>query len=158
VEVFVVGGTSERPILERLRAASSTLAISKRGTREVIERGEGESLDIVSGALSGEVHASTPGESVILEGWAADLAGRQPADSVGVFLDGKSVLVLPVNLRQKAAQERYGIERAGFRAELPKRLLPKWGQGYRLRILALRGDVASELRYEGGYLRTGREG
>ncbi|MEK6276083.1 MAG: sulfatase-like hydrolase/transferase [Actinomycetota bacterium] len=156
VDLFGVSGTNERPVLQRLRASSSTLVILKRDGREVIETDEGAGLGIVSGALSGKVHAVTPGESVILGGWAADLDGQQAADSVAVFLDGRSVLVLPVYLRQQTIEDRYGIQKTGFRAELPKRLLPAWGQGYRLRILALRGDVASELRYEGGYLRSGR--
>ena len=158
VEVFAVTGTSARPRLERLRTNTATLVIRRKGGHEVIDTGEGADLEVVPGALSGTVHAVTPGESVILSGWAADLAGRRAADSVAVFLDGRSVLELPVDIPRHAIESRYGIDGAGFRAELPKRLLPKWGQGKRLRILALRGDVASELRYEGGYLRTGRKG
>lgn len=156
VELFGVSGTNERPVLQRFRVRSSTLVLGKRDGREVIETGEGAGLDVVRGALSGEVNAATPGESVILSGWAADLKGRQAADSVAVFLDGRSVLVLPVELRRKAIKDRYGVEKAGFRAELPKRLLPAFGQGSRLRILALRGKVASELRYQGPYLLSGR--
>ena len=155
VEVFGVRGTKERPALQRLRASSSTFVIRKRDGREMVETGEGTRLGIVPGALTGEVHAITPGESVILRGWAADLDEQQAADSVIVFLDGRSVLLLPVDLRQKMLKDRYGIERAGFRAELPKRLLPAWGEGHRLRILALRGQDASELRYDGGYLLSG---
>ena len=158
VEVFAVTGTSARPELERLQTNTATLVIRRQGGREVIDMGEGADLEVVPGALGGSVQAVTPGESVILSGWAADVTGRHAADSVAVFLDGRSVLELPVDIPRHTIENRYGIEKAGFRAELPKRLLPKWGQGYRLRILALRGDVASELRYEGGYLRTGRKG
>ena len=158
VEVFAVTGTSESPVLERLKTGNSTLLIRSRGDSEVIDTGKGAGVPITPGAVSGSVQAVTPGESVILSGWAADLAGRRPADSVAVFLDGRSVLELPVDIRRDSIESRYGIENAGFRAELPKRLLPPWGQGHRVRIVALRGNVASELHYEGGYLRTGRRG
>jgi hypothetical protein len=158
VEIFAVTGPGDHPELTRLKSGNSTLVIRKRGDGEVIEMGEGAGVPITRDTVSGSVRAVTPGESVIFSGWAADLAGRRAADSIAVFLDGRSVLELPVDLRRKGIKSRYGIEKAGFRAELPKRLLPKWGQGYRLRILALRDDVASELRYEGGYLRTGRKG
>ena len=156
VELFAVTGSSDRPVLERLRTNTATLVIRKRGSREVIDMGKGADVPITGGAVSGSVQAATPGESVIFSGWAADLAGGRPADSVAVFLDGRSVLELPVNLRRETIKSRYGIENAGFRAELPKRIMPPWGQGHRLRIVALRGAVASELQYEGGYLRTGR--
>ena len=155
VELFAVSGTDEMPVLQSLRASSSTFAIRHRDGHDVIETGEGASLSIVRGAMSGKVHAVTAGEIVILGGWAADLDRPRAADSVAVFLDGRSVLVVPVYRRQKTIDHRYGIH-AGFRAELPKRLLPPWGQGSRLRIVAFRGKVASELRYEGGYLRSGR--
>jgi len=156
VETFAVSGPSDHPELTRLKTGNSTLVIRKRGDREVIDTGKSADVPIRRGAVSGSVHAVTPGESVILSGWAADLAGRRPADSVAIFLDGRSVLELPVDIPRKTIKSRYGIENAGFRAELPERLLPPWGQGHRLRILALRGPVASELHYEGRYLNAGR--
>ena len=155
VEVFEVSGGQEQVVLERVRASSSTLTIRKRGGKEVIEPGEGAPLDVVE-ALKGEVRSATPGQSVILSGWAADVDAHRAADSVAVFLDGRSVLVSPVDVRDKGVEQRYGVRLAGFRLELPKRLLPEWGEGKRVRVFAIRGQAASELRYQGGYLLSGR--
>src|SRR5439155_11460570 len=109
VEVFEVSG-GQTVVLERLRASSSTLTIRKRGGREVIGPGEGPALDVVSGSLKGEVKSATPGESVILSGWAADVDAHQPADSVAVFLDGRSILVSPVDVRDKGVEKQYGVK------------------------------------------------
>jgi hypothetical protein len=72
---------------------------------------------------------------------------------VMVFVDGEQVyaskasLIQPKSgLGQVAKQNPYG-----FQFDLPASLLPKPASGHKVRVFAMRGGVASELRYGGSY-------
>ena len=76
----------------------------------------------------------------------------QPADSIVVFVDGKSVFFGETgNIPRKDILERYGVDKAGFIFRLPGGLLPAAGAEHQVRVFALAGEAAAELRYLPGY-------
>ena len=102
--------------------------------------------------MSGEVRGSRSTSGATLGGWAANLKARRPASSIVVFVDGKSVFVGENgNIPRKDILERYGIDKAGFIFRLPGGLLPAAGAGHQVRVFAVAGRAASELRYLRGY-------
>ncbi len=151
VEIFAIRLQTGSFVLAQLRGGNATFVLSGRSGREVIQSSEGQAVRVVPGALLGSVRAVTPGGNVIFTGSALDANTDAQADSVVVFVDGHSIYVSPA-----ANVKRRGIERAGFRFELPDRLLPEPGKARRIRLFAIRGNTASELRYTGFYLTVGR--
>ena len=111
---------------------------------------------IERGALRGRVRLEARGENVVLTGWAGDVRARRPVDSLVLFVDGRSVATWPPSFTGKRIFRRYGVPRNGFVRELPGRLLPEQGEARRVRVFAIRGNVATELGYTGPYLTTGR--
>ena len=152
VEIFAIQPRASSLVLAQFRGGNPTFALSRRGGGDVIESSEGQEVPVVPGALRGRVRAATPGENVIFSGSALDASVGGQADSIIVFVDGRSIYVSPA-----ANVKRHGVERAGFEFELPRRLLPKPGHTSRVRLFAIRGDVASELVYAGLYLTAGRD-
>lgn len=140
--------------LEQLRGSQPpTLKLQKRAGREVIESAGRARVRVEPGALSGEVRALTPGVNMIFGGWAVDVRARTPVESLVLFVDGRSVSVWPPTTKSEEALKRYRVGGAGFHFALPARLVPKAPQKGRVRVFAIRGELASELRYRGYYLR-----
>jgi hypothetical protein len=148
VTVYSVGGTAVRPALEELRGSELTYTLSG----STIKASDGKTIQVQPGALTGEVRAlANPGGSN-LGGWAADLKAHRAADSIIVFVDGRSAFAgRNGNYRRKDIVDRYGVDNAGFIFQLPAGLLPAAGQDHQVRVFALAGGVASELRYLAGY-------
>ena len=93
---------------------------------------------------------STTGST--LGGWAGNIKTHKPADSIVVLVDGQSVFVGENgNITRKDILERYGIDKAGFIFRLPGSLLPDAGAAHQVRVFAIAGKAASELRYLHGY-------
>ena len=87
-----------------------------------------------------------------LGGWAANVKARKPASSIVVFVDGKSVFVGDNgNITRKDILKRYGVDKAGFIFRLPGSLLPDAGAADDVRVFAVAGNAASELKYLRGY-------
>jgi hypothetical protein len=77
---------------------------------------------------------------------------RKPADSIVVLVDGKSVYVGDNgNITRKDILKRYGVDKAGFIFRLPGSLLPQAGATDDVRVFAIAGKAASELKYLRGY-------
>jgi hypothetical protein len=77
---------------------------------------------------------------------------HKPATSIVVLVDGKSVFVGDNgNITRKDILKRYGVDKAGFIFRLPGALLPQTGATDDVRVFAIAGGAASELKYLPGY-------
>jgi hypothetical protein len=151
VSVFAIHESRGRLVLEELRSSNLTFALSE-STAPVITASDGTTIRVERGALAGDVRALTQGDRVSFSGWAADLEARRPADSIVIFVDGRSVYAgHPGNMPRNDIEKRYGVDRAGFLFMFPRSLVPARGAAYQVRVFAVRGKVASELRYQPGY-------
>ena len=144
VAVFEIDGR----VLEEL--ASSDLGFALRdGT---IESTAGSKIRIEPGALTGTVRAAPRGTSYVFSGSATHRATRGLADSLVVFVDDRAVYFgRAETLKPHRILGEPALGKSGFALELPQALLPPPGGDQRVRVFALRGTVASELRYAGAY-------
>jgi hypothetical protein len=151
VAVFAIHRSGRKLVLEELRSSNLTFALAE-STAPVITASDGTAIRVESGALAGDVRALTQGDRVSFSGWAADLEARRPADSIVIFVDGRSVYAgHPGNMRRDDVEKRYGVDKSGFLFMFPRSLVPARGTAHQVRVFALRGDVASELEYKPGY-------
>jgi len=147
VSVFAVQPSGA---LEELRGSSVTTTLKTRGGIQVIASTGGKAIPVRQKALAGSVKVK-PGPTFEFDGSASDAAHRHKVDAVMVFVDGEEVyasragLIQPKSmLGQVAKQNPYG-----FQFDLPASLLPKPGSGHKVRVFAVRGGAARELRYLG---------
>jgi hypothetical protein len=143
VSVYAVNGTR----LAELEGSDVTYSLQP-GALQV---SDGTTVS-VGRAVSGEVSGTRGASGSTIGGWAANLKTRKPADSIVVFVDGQSVFVGENgNNTRKAILDRYGVDKAGFLFRLPGALLPEAGAASQVRVFAIAGKAASELRYLRGY-------
>jgi hypothetical protein len=143
VGIYAVAGTR----LEELEGSDLTYSL---GT-DALQASDGTAIPI-GAAVSGEVRGARSTSGSTLGGWAANLKTRKPADAIVVFVDGQSVFVGENgNITRKDILKRYGVDKAGFIFRLPGALLPDAGSAHQVRVFALAGKTASELRYLRGY-------
>ena len=146
-----------------MRSAGASVVLDElQGTKlefvlqgDEIESGT-NAVQIERGALRGEVHADARGENIVITGWAGDVRARRAVDSLVLFVDGRSVATWPPSFTGKRIFRRYAVPLNGFRYELPRSALPDSGQARRVRVFAIRDNVATELGYTGPYLTAGR--
>jgi hypothetical protein len=143
VSVYAVNGTK----LEELKGSDLTYSL-KPGA---LQASDGSTVSLGS-TVTGEVRGTRNESGSTLGGWAANPKTRKPADSIVVLVDGQSVFVGENgNITRKDILERYGVDKAGFIFRLPGSLLPEPGAAHQVRVFAIAGHAASELRYLHGY-------
>jgi hypothetical protein len=143
LSVYAVDGRA----LSELRGSDVTYALQNGA----LQASNGTSIPI-GRAVAGEVRGTRSSSGSTLGGWAANVKAREPARSIVVLVDGKSVFVGDNgNIRRKAILKRYGVDKAGFIFRLPGTLLPTAGATEDVRVFAIAGDAASELKYLRGY-------
>ena len=143
VSVYAVNGDA----LTELRGGDVTYALQNGA----LEASNG-TLIPVGRAIAGEVRGTRGSSGSTLGGWAANVKARKPARSIVVLVDGKSVFVGDNgNITRKDILKRYGVDRAGFIFRLPGSLLPGAGAADDVRVVAVAGNAASELKYVRGY-------
>ena len=138
--------------LEELRGSSVTTTLKTRGGIQVIASTGGNAIPVQPRALAGSVRVKS-GPTFEFDGSASDAARKHKVDAVMVFVDGEQVyaskasLIQPKSmLGQVSKQNPYGFE-----FDLPASLLPKPGSGHKVRVFAVRGGAAGELRYLGAW-------
>ncbi len=138
--------------LEELRGSSVTTTLKTRGGIQVIASTGGNAIPVQPRALAGSVKVKS-GPTFEFDGSASDAARKHKVDGVMVFVDGEQVyaskasLIQPKSmLGQVSKQNPYGFE-----FDLPASLLPKPGSGHKVRVFAVRGGAAGELRYLGAW-------
>jgi hypothetical protein len=143
VSVYAVTGNA----LTELHGSDLTYSLGAGG----LQASDGTTIP-VQRAVSGEVRGTRSATGSTLGGWAANLKTHRPADAIVVFVDGRSVFVgQNGNIERKDIVQRYGIDKAGFLFSLPGGLLPEAGAAHQVRVFAIAGKTASELRYLRGY-------
>jgi Sulfatase len=143
VSVYAVNGNA----LTELRGSDVTYELAN----EALAASDGTSIP-VGRAIAGEVRGTRSSSGSTLGGWAANVKARKPAGSIIVFVDGKSVYVGDNgNITRKDILKRYGVDKAGFIFRLPGSLLPNAGTHDDVRVFAIAGNAASELKYLPGY-------
>jgi len=143
VSVYAVTGDA----LTELHGSDLTYSLGAGG----LQASDGTTIP-VRAAISGEVRGTRSATGSTLGGWAANLKTHRPAESIVVFVDGRSVFVgQDGNIERKDILQRYGVDNAGFLFSLPGPLLPEAGAAHQVRVFAIAGKVASELRYLRGY-------
>jgi hypothetical protein len=143
VSVYAVDGKT----LTELSGSDVTYSLSNGA----LQASDGTSIP-VGRAVSGEVRGTLSSDGSTLGGWAANVKARKPATSIVVLVDGKSVFVGDNgNITRKDILKRYGVDKAGFIFRLPGALLPQAGATDDVRVFAIAGKAASELKYLRGY-------
>ncbi len=143
VSVYAVRGAT----LQELRGSDLTYSLGA----DALDVSDGTAIP-VGKAVAGEVRGTRSSSGSTLGGWAGNLKTHKPAGSIVVFVDGQSVFVGENgNITRKDILQRYGVDKAGFIFRLPGSLLPEAGAAHQVRVFAIAGRVASELRYVPGY-------
>jgi hypothetical protein len=143
VSVYAAAGST----LTELRGSDVTYSLEAGA----LQASDGTTIQVAK-AVSGEVRGSRSTSGSTLGGWAANLKTHKPADSIVVLVDGRSVFVGENgNLTRNDIVNRYGVKKAGFIFRLPGSLLPAAGNAHQVRVFAIAGKTASELRYLPGY-------
>lgn len=148
VDVFTVDSGSLRLTWVGGTGRASTYALSKGGEGLVLP--SGREVPLVPGRLAGRIETSTvEGAALRILGWAVDLREQARVDRVLIFsgtrlLYASDTTAYRWNIR--GVSRVPGLQRVGFLAELPLRDVT----GSKLRVVAVRGDVATELRAPDG--------
>ena len=158
VELYVVSGPADGPSVRapaNARAATSNYSLSKLDGRETIETPEGQLILIVPGAVGGTVDRGIQeADAAIIVGWAADLRGWQPAESILVLLNGEVVHLVQPNRTRPDVAAHYGkpdLARSGFVLMFVSEALGDSANA-EVRVIALSSHgVASELTYGDEY-------
>jgi hypothetical protein len=146
VEVFAVRGG----VLEQLRGTAVRLTL--RVDDREIQRGNGRRVAIRPGGLRGKVRVQRTATGYEFSGSASPPGKPQRVDTLAVFVGARSVFVgRHDDLRPQSILGQRDLGKAGFTFELPPGLLPEPGGERTVRVFAIRGGVASELRYAAAY-------
>jgi Sulfatase len=138
------GGTVR---LQELRGTTVTVSLVRSAGREEIRASDGTVVPVRPGALRGFVQVAT-GPLVRFAGWAALASLAHRADSLVVIADGHQVFASPTAQLRPHRLLGYHLN-VGFQFELPQGLLPPAGTGHDVRVYAVGGGFASELRVKG---------
>jgi hypothetical protein len=146
VDVFAIRGAA----LEQLRG--TTVRLTLRASENAIVRANGRRVTIRPRALVGTVRVERRPTGYEFSGSASPPGKPQRVDTIAVFVGDRTVFVGRHNdLRPQSILGQRDLGRSGFTFELPPGLLPEPRSDGAVRVFALRGAVASELRYAGGY-------
>jgi hypothetical protein len=133
--------------LEELRGTTVTASLVRSAGREEIRGSDGTVVPVHAGALRGFVQVA-PGSLVRFAGWAALASLAHRADSIVVLADGHQVFASPTAKLRPHRLLGYHLN-VGFQFELPRGLLPPASPGHDVRVYAVGGGFASELRIKG---------
>lgn len=149
VEVFSVEAAGSSIRLARLRGSDVTYTLLSGGAAVQV----GTSRVVVSpGALQGVVRAKRTATGWVFSGFAAQRGTTKRVDTLVVFVGDRAVYSgRAENLKPHAILGEPELGKTGFEFELPPSLLPAPGSGSRVRVIAARGRLASELRYDAGF-------
>lgn len=153
VAVYAVTRASAGVVLSELANGESGRSLVVRGGRETIESPRGAAVQVEPGAISGIVRVGQRGSAFLFTGWARIAKATRPPKSLVVLVDGQEIFGSPTTVvRPLRVLGDFAPKRTlGFSFELPSAALPAPGRGASVRVFALHGRLASELRYAGPY-------
>jgi hypothetical protein len=147
VEIFRVTRKGSRIVLDELRLRDLELTLQTRNGRQTIESPGAKPIHVHPGGLRGTYQIALTQSGVIFSGRATTRGGQAGARLIAVFVDDHAVFVGRRScLRPHRSLGQPNLGRFGFTFELPKALLPDPGKDNHLRVFAIRGRFASELR------------
>lgn len=141
--------TSQQPAPDEDTAPGVATRYTLAADGDAVVSEGGEEIPLEEGAVDGFVgHWKSSGDTAELAGWAADVEGARPADTVIVVRDGTVVLTAAPDQTRTDVAEHHGEERladSGFQIEFPA------DDDMEVRVLAVVGHTASELPYREGF-------
>ena len=146
--MFAVVDTGSGLVLEELQRNDLDFTLGE--TTGMLEGSNGQRVRITRGALDGDVRVTQRDGDAWFDGWAADVDARKPAEKIVLFVGDRSAYVARPGKSRKDIRERYGVLRTGFQFRVPGSLMPKAGDGRTVRVFAILGGTATELRFTGG--------
>ncbi len=149
VEVFVIEVVGGAPRLARL--AGSEVSLTLRDGGAAIQSGA-RRIPVRPGSLRGSVHATREPAGWVFTGFAAQRRRNERVDAIIVFVGDRAIYVGRAdNLKPQAILGQPELGKTGFEFELPPSLLPEPATGRAVRVYALDGGVATELRYRADF-------
>ncbi|WNM62058.1 sulfatase-like hydrolase/transferase [Candidatus Nitrospira neomarina] len=112
------------------------------GQSKLVFSGEREILiDVGEKHLTGNLdRVLLSGESIVVEGWAADLEKNQPAEEVFIFTDGKLMASTEVGISRQdvvEAHQQKALFHSGFRIKIPVDVLKPYPRDIKLIVASL---------------------
>ena len=149
LEVFAIDDADGSVALARLRGSDVGYSLLNGGA--AVQVGTSR-VPVTRGALPGVVRAKRAATGWLFSGSAALRGTTKRADTLVVFAGDRAVYFgRAENLKPHAILGEPELGKTGFEFELPTSLLPAPTSGTRVRVFALRGRTASELRYDAAF-------
>ncbi|GJL70451.1 MAG: hypothetical protein NPIRA06_30860 [Nitrospirales bacterium] len=124
----------EPPIVSLHHEASGQLKLVFSGERETL-------VDVGEKHLTGNLdRVILSGESFVVEGWAADLEKKQPAEEVFIFTDGKLAASAEIGIARQdvvEAHQQKALFHSGFRIKIPVKVLKPFPSETKLIVVSL---------------------
>lgn len=150
IEVFVVRGSGQALGLERLAGGDLSFTLRDRGGAVDIATASG-TIAVKPGVLTGTVRAAASDKGFLFRGTVLDRRNKARVDLIVLFAGGRAVYVTaPENVKPNSMLGQGDLGRFGFEFELPRALFPTPPDGD-VRVFAIHGRLASELRYAAAY-------
>lgn len=149
VEIFAIRETGGSVALARVRGSDVSYSLLNGGA--AVQAGANR-VPVTRGALHGVVRAKRAASGWLFSGSAALRGRTKRVDTLVVFVGARAAYVgRAENLKPHAILGEPELGKTGFEFELPASLLPAPESGKRVRVFALRGPLASELRYDAAF-------
>jgi hypothetical protein len=148
VEVYRVEGSGGGRRLAPYRGVRQA-RLARRGGREVVVLRSGREVPIFPDAIDGYVEGiDGRGTSLRVSGWAADTSRRRLPERVMVFADGRLLAAGAPSIARPDVARAHGraVERSGYSLATTTAAAPALADPSRVRVFALLGDRASELK------------
>jgi hypothetical protein len=150
IEAFLVRGSGRALRLERLAGSDLSFTLRERGGALAIAAASG-TIAVKPGLLRGTVRATQSDKGFVFRGRVVDRRNKDRVDLILVFAGGRAAyFTAPENVQPNSILGQRDLGRYGFEFELPRALLPSPPDGD-VRVFAIHGRLASELRYAGAY-------
>jgi sulfatase-like protein len=157
VEIFKVTNLGASPSLTLLGASPRSAPqgvgrprLERSGDSEVVRLGPGRSIVVTPGRFAGFVDSLTATKNKLeIRGWAADPKSGTPAERILAFSRGSLVAQGRPRLKRPDLKPQYGAAAAagaGYRLVFKTILARQLAEPGALRIVAIRGGRASELK------------
>ncbi len=145
VEIFEISGRRAGVLVPTRKPGGGRFTLQGVPGDESLRTADGHLIPLVKGHLRGKAKLRKNPMGTRLSGWAAVGAGKQAAETLLVFIDGRLVLVTvpglaPDDRRAKAMKLRR--REASFRIWLPDSLT---AGSQEIRLIAILGNAASEI-------------
>lgn len=152
-QAYPVHGAGPPPAGARPPAVLPRYRLVERAGGDVIVTPAGRSLAVAQGGGFVD-YGYVRGDSLVLQGWAADAAAGVPANRILVFADGRLLFAGAPNLRRPdvaAALGRPALRRSGYRVLVPVSAVRDGTARRDVRIFSLVRGRALEVEYPLSY-------